>query len=51
MDAEITELRKHIIEKILLKQDNAFRWGFDEKKARERPEVVYFWDDNIGSKL
>jgi hypothetical protein len=51
MDAEITELRKHTIEKILAKQDDAFRWGFDEKQARERPEYVYFWDDNIRSKL
>jgi hypothetical protein len=38
MDAEITELRKHTIEKILLKQDDAFRWGFDEKQAREHPK-------------
>jgi hypothetical protein len=37
--------------KILGKQDDSFRWGFDEKQARERPEYVYFWDDNIRSKL
>ena len=42
MDAEITELRKHTIEKILAKQDEAFRWGYDEKKARERPEYVHY---------
>ena len=51
MDAEITELRKHTIEKILAKQDEAFRWGYDEKKARERPEYVYFLDDNIQCNL
>jgi hypothetical protein len=42
MDTEITELRRQAIEKILLKQDDSFRWGFDEKRARERPEYVYY---------
>lgn len=42
MDTEITDIRKHTIEKILVKQDASFRWGFDEKQARERPEYVYY---------
>jgi hypothetical protein len=36
------DIRKHTIEKILAKQDDAFRWGFDEKQARERPEYLYY---------
>jgi len=42
MDTEITDIRKHTIEKILVKQDDSFRWGFDEKQARERPEYLYY---------
>ena len=42
MEAEITELRKQTIEAILAEQDDSFRWGFDEKQARERPEYVYY---------
>jgi hypothetical protein len=42
MDAEITDFRKLVIEKILAKQDASFRWGFDEKQARERPEYRYY---------
>jgi len=42
MDTEITDIRKHTIEKILIKQDDSFRWGFDEKQARERPEYLYY---------
>jgi hypothetical protein len=42
LDAEMTELRKEIVEKILGKQDDSFRWGFDEKQARERPEYLYY---------
>jgi hypothetical protein len=42
MDIEITELRKHTIEKILARQDDLFRWGFNEKQARERPEYLYY---------
>ena len=37
-----TEIRKQTIEKILAKQDDSFRWGFDEKQARERPEYLYY---------
>ena len=42
MDTEITDIRKHTIEKILVKQDDSFRWGFDKKQARERPEHLYY---------
>lgn len=42
MDSETTDVRKRAIEKILLAQDNSFRWGFDEKQARERPEYLYY---------
>lgn len=42
MNTEITDIRKYTIEKILVKQDDSFRWGFDEKQARERPEYVYY---------
>ena len=42
MDTEATDIRKHTIENILVKQDGSFRWGFDEKQARERPEYVYY---------
>jgi len=42
MDTEITEIRQHTIEKILDEQDDSFRWGYDEKQARERPEYLYY---------
>jgi hypothetical protein len=42
MDTEITHIRKHTIKRILAKQDEHFRWGFDEKHARERPEYLYY---------
>jgi len=42
MDAEITDIRKQTIEKILVRQDDSFRWGFDKKQARVRPEYVYY---------
>jgi hypothetical protein len=42
MDTEITEFRKQTIEKILAKQDDLFRWGFDEDPARQRPEFLYY---------
>lgn len=42
MDTEIALIRKHIIEKILAKQDDSFRWGFDQKQARERPQYLYY---------
>lgn len=42
MDCEITAIRKHTIDKVLAKQDEHFRWGFDEKEARERPQYIYY---------
>jgi len=42
MEIEIAEIRKHTIEKALAKQDDGFRWGFNEKQAYERPEYVYY---------
>lgn len=42
METEIGEIRKRTIEKILSKQDDSFRWGFNKKQARERPEYVYY---------
>jgi hypothetical protein len=42
METQISETRKHAIEEILVKQDDSFRWGFDEKHARERPEYLYY---------
>lgn len=42
MDTEITDIRKHIIEKILAKQDDSFRWGFGKKQTRERLEYLYY---------
>ncbi len=42
MATGITEIRKQTIEMILAKQDDLFRWGFDERQARERPELVYY---------
>lgn len=42
MEPQITHIRKHLVEQVLLKQDDSFRWGFDERKARERPEYIYY---------
>ncbi|MGW8222296.1 MAG: hypothetical protein ACWGP1_09140 [Syntrophobacteria bacterium] len=42
MDTGISDIRKHVIEKILEKQDDSFRWGFNEKQAQERPEYIYY---------
>lgn len=42
MDTEITEIRRRTIAEILAKQDGAYRWGFDEKQSRERPEYLYY---------
>ena len=42
MEAEITELRKQVIEQILTQQDESFRWGFSAKQALERPEYLYY---------
>jgi hypothetical protein len=42
MKTGITTLRDRIINEILGKQDESFRWGFEEKNARERPEYKYY---------
>src|SRR5512139_3440437 len=42
METEITAIRKNAIEEILANQDDSFRWGFNEKQARERPEYLYY---------
>jgi hypothetical protein len=42
MDTEITDIRKHTSEKILVQQDASFRWSYDVKQARERPEYAYY---------
>jgi hypothetical protein len=42
MDMEISETRKRIVEQVLARQDDLFRWGFDEKQARQRPESLYY---------
>jgi hypothetical protein len=36
------DIRQHLIEKIHSLQDDAFRWGYDEKQARERPEYLHY---------
>lgn len=36
------DIRKQIVEKILAKQDDCFRWGFDAKHNRVRPEYWYY---------
>ncbi len=43
MDSEFAENRTQMVEKILAKQDNYYRWGFDEQMALERPELTYYW--------
>lgn len=42
MDTEIIDIRKNAIDKILVKRDDSFLWGFDEKQARQRPEYLYY---------
>jgi hypothetical protein len=42
MDSKIADLRAQTIEKILARQDDSFRWGFNEKQARERPQCVHY---------
>ncbi len=42
MDDDITTLRQGLIQAILRKQDHAFRWGFDARQAREKPEYLYY---------
>jgi hypothetical protein len=40
MNLEISELRKRTVSNIITKQDEQFRWAFDEQVARERPELI-----------
>lgn len=40
---EVTALREQLVKRILAKQDEHFRWGFDEKLAQERPEYLHYW--------
>lgn len=42
MDTQIAAIRKELVQKILDKQDDMFRWRFDPKQARERPEYLYY---------
>lgn len=42
MDTATTMLRDTVIQKILDKQDAAFRWGFQARQAVERPEYLYY---------
>ena len=42
MNTDIGTLRSQVIDKVLLKQDDSFRWGHDEKQARQRPEYLYY---------
>lgn len=42
MDTEIRGYRNQIVERILNQQDASFRWGFEEKQARQRPEYMYY---------
>ena len=41
-DTVTADIRKRSIEQILAKQDDAFRWGFNERQARERPEYLHY---------
>jgi hypothetical protein len=43
MEEEISEIRQRIVAKILAKQDEHFRWAFDEEMARQRPELAHYW--------
>jgi hypothetical protein len=40
---DISEFRKRTVESILARQDEHFRWAFDEQSARQRPELTYYW--------
>lgn len=42
LPTQLTDTRSQTIENILAKQDTSFRWGFDEKQARERPQYLYY---------
>jgi hypothetical protein len=42
MQMDINAIRQQIIQSVLAKQDDSFRWGFDKKQANERPEYLYY---------
>lgn len=42
MDTNLLALREKTISSILTRQDDLFRWGYDEKQALERPEYLYY---------
>ena len=42
MDLDIAGFRQRTVEKILARQDASFRWGYDEKQARARPDYLYY---------
>lgn len=42
MKADTESTRKKLIDTILSRQDNVYRWGFDEKKAHEKPQYIYY---------
>lgn len=41
-ESRIDDVRKHILENVLAKQDASFRWGVDAKHDRVRPEYWYY---------
>lgn len=42
LDTNLLTLREKTISAILARQDDSFRWGYNEKQARERPEYLYY---------
>lgn len=41
-EAPIEDVRQQILEQVLAKQDESFRWGFDAKRNRVRHEYWYY---------
>jgi hypothetical protein len=42
MEHDIIDLRTRLVDQILRKQDESFRWGFNARQAREKPEYLYY---------
>jgi hypothetical protein len=42
MPADVSQARQHLLEAILSRQDESFRWGYDPAQARHRPEYLYY---------
>jgi hypothetical protein len=40
---DLSDQRRGLIEKIITKRDGCGRWAYDEKLARERPELRHYW--------